>query len=224
MLAYLEGRVLERTENSCVLVTSGGVGYEIFLPEHALAQLPAQGGTASFYTSFIVREDAQELFGFPSWDERQTFNLLTGINRVGARTALAILSRFRPDDLRRIVLEDDVQALTRVSGIGKKTAEHVFLELKYKLKVEDCPALAAPNAASPPCVYGILISAAMLCCAISFCSLRWLLRSAARNAPCIWETMACLETPVSSANRPAYTSLAVGLTPYPVRMSIASRM
>ena len=136
MLAYLEGRVLERTENSCVLVTSGGVGYEIFLPEHALSALPAQGGTACFYTSFIVREDAQELFGFPTWDERRTFALLTGINRVGARTALAILSRYRPDDLRRIVAEDDAAALIQVSGIGKKTAQQIFLELKYKLKGE----------------------------------------------------------------------------------------
>ncbi len=134
MLAYLEGRVLERTENSCVLVTAGGIGYEIFLPEHALAGLPAQGGSAAFYISFIVREDAQELFGFPSWDERQTFNLLTGINRVGARTALSILSRYRPDDLRRIVADDDAAALTQVSGIGKKTAQQIFLELKYKLK------------------------------------------------------------------------------------------
>lgn len=149
MLAYMEGRVLERTENSCVLVTSGGMGYEIFLPEHALAQLPAQGGTASFYTSFIVREDAQELFGFPSWDERQTFNLLTGINRVGARTALAILSRFRPDDLRRIVAEDDAAALTQVSGIGKKTAQQIFLELKYKLKGEASVSLAAAVSGRP---------------------------------------------------------------------------
>ncbi len=149
MLAYLEGRVLERTENSCVLVTAGGIGYEIFLPEHALAQLPAQGGTASFYASFIVREDAQELFGFPSWDERQTFNLLTCINRVGARTALAILSRFRPDDLRRIVAEDDAAALTQVSGIGKKTAQQIFLELKYKLKGEASVSLAAAVAGRP---------------------------------------------------------------------------
>ena len=149
MLAYLEGRVLERTENSCVLVTAGGIGYEIFLPEHALAQLPAQGGTASFYASFIVREDAQELFGFPSWDERQTFNLLTGINRVGARTALAILSRFRPDDLRRIVAEDDAAALTQVSGIGKKTAQQIFLELKYKLKGEASVSLAVAVAGRP---------------------------------------------------------------------------
>ena len=148
MLAYIEGRLLERTENSCVLVTPGGVGYEVFLPEHALASLPAQGGMASFFTSFIVREDAQELFGFPSWDERQTFVLLRGINRVGARTALAILSHYRPDDLRRIVAEDDANALTRVSGIGKKTAQQIFLELKYKLKPGDGP-VALPSGGAP---------------------------------------------------------------------------
>ena len=150
MLAYIEGRLLERAENSCVLVTAGGVGYEIFLPEHALSSLPAQGGMASFFTSFIVREDAQELFGFPTWDERQTFVLLRGINRVGARTALAILSQYRPDDLRRIVAEDDANALTRVPGIGKKTAQQLFLELKYKLKPGDGPvSLSAPGSASP---------------------------------------------------------------------------
>ena len=144
MLSYVEGRVLERTENSCVLVTAGGVGYEIFLPEHTLAQLPAQGESCAFYTSFIVREDAQELFGFSSWDERLTFNLLTGINRVGARTALAILSTFRPDDLRRIVADDDASALTHVSGIGKKTAQQIFLELKYKLKGDAPVSLSSP--------------------------------------------------------------------------------
>ena len=150
MLAYIEGRLLERAENSCVLVTAGGVGYEIFLPEHALSSLPAQGGMASFFTSFIVREDAQELFGFPTWDERQTFVLLRGINRVGARTALAILSQYRPDDLRRIVAEDDANALTRVPGIGKKTAQQIFLELKYKLKPGDGPvSLSVTGSAAP---------------------------------------------------------------------------
>ena len=150
MLAYIEGRLLERAETSCVLVTAGGVGYEIFLPEHALASLPAQGGMASFFTSFIVREDAQELFGFPTWDERQTFVLLRGINRVGARTALAILSQYRPDDLRRIVLEDDANALTRVPGIGKKTAQQIFLELKYKLKPGDGPVSFSSPAGTAP--------------------------------------------------------------------------
>ena len=136
MIAYLEGRLLEITHNACVLVTEGGVGYEIGLPAHTLATLPEKGGTFSVYTCLVVREDAQELFGFTTWDERQTFLLLTGINRVGARTGLAILSVYRPDDLRRMVMEEDVLALTRVSGIGKKTAQQIFLELKYKLKAD----------------------------------------------------------------------------------------
>ena len=98
-------------------------------------------GQCCLYVSLVVREDAQELFGFSSWDERQTFLTLIGINRVGARTALAILSMFRPDDLRRIVAEDDVASLTRVPGIGKKTGQQIFLELKYKLKSDGMPAL-----------------------------------------------------------------------------------
>ncbi len=136
MLAYVEGRVLERTESSCVLLTAAGTGYEIFAPAHSLLSLPVRGEKAGFYTTLVVREDAQELFGFSTWDERQTFILLTGINRVGARTALSILSVFRPDDLRRMVAQDDASGLTKVSGIGKKTAQQIFLELKYKMKAE----------------------------------------------------------------------------------------
>lgn len=134
MLAYLEGRLAEVTENACLVVTSGGVGYEIYLPSHSLARLPEKGADISFYAATVVREDALELFGFDSWDERQTFLVLTSISRVGARTAIAILSVFRPDDLRRMVAEDDMLSLTRVSGIGKKTGQQIFLELKYKLK------------------------------------------------------------------------------------------
>ena len=153
MLAYVEGRVLEITETSCVLLSAGGVGYEIFLPSHALERLPEKGAQAAFFTCLVVREDAQELFGFPTWDERQTFQILLGITRVGARTALAILSQFRPDDLRRIVLDDDVLALTRVSGIGKKSAQQIFLELRYKLKASGQPALLPPGTDRPGTVY-----------------------------------------------------------------------
>lgn len=142
MIAYLEGLQAEVWGSCCLLVTKGGVGYEVALPSHTLSALPGRGEPLALYTSLVVREDAQELYGFATFEERQTFEVLLSISKVGARTALAILSIFRPDDLRRIVLEDDVQALTRVSGIGKKTAEHVFLELKYKLKVEDAPQAA----------------------------------------------------------------------------------
>jgi Holliday junction DNA helicase RuvA len=146
MVAYVEGRRAESAGNACVVVTGGGIGYEIFLPAHALAALPDKGGQVAFHTCLMVREDAQELYGFPTWEERQTFIVLTSISKVGAKTALAVLSLFRPEDLRRIVLEDDVLALTRVSGIGKKTAQHVFLELKYKLKVEAMPQAASLSA------------------------------------------------------------------------------
>ena len=143
MIAYVEGRLAQVWGNTALVVTQGGVGYAVGLPAHTLASLPGRGEAVAFYTSLAVREDALELFGFASFEERQTFEVLVSISKGGARTALGILSIFRPDDLRRLVLEDDVLALTRVSGIGKKTAEHIFLELKYKLKVDDAPQAAA---------------------------------------------------------------------------------
>ncbi len=146
MIAYVEGRLAEILDDGCVLVTQGGVGYEISLPGHTLAKLPPLGETTFFYTSTVVREDALELYGFSSWDERQVFIVLTSISRVGAKTALAILTIFRPDELRQLVLDEDIASLTRVPGIGKKTAQQLFLELKYKLKAEGVSALPSPGA------------------------------------------------------------------------------
>ncbi len=148
MIAYIEGRVAEVTEHACIVVTTSSVGYEVHLPSHLLARLPEKGGVVSFYIYTVVREDALELYGFSAWDERQTFLVLLSISKVGAKTALAVLSLYRPDDLRRIVIEDDLLALTRVTGIGKKSAQHILLELKYKLKSEALPASAglAPEA------------------------------------------------------------------------------
>lgn len=137
MIAYLEGRLDEVWGNACLVITNAGIGYEVSLPAHSLSALPPAGSQVAFYAFLCVREDAQELFGFASFEERQTFELLLSISKVGARTALAILSTFRPVDLRRLVQEDDVLALTQVTGIGKKTAQHIFLELKYKLKTDN---------------------------------------------------------------------------------------
>lgn len=133
MIAHISGTLGERWERSCIVLTSGGVGYELALPDHAFMALPEKGGNVAFFTSLAVREDALELYGFGTFAERQTFELLTGISRVGARTALAIISTYRPGDLRRIIIEGNVAALTKVSGIGQKSAQHIFLELKYKL-------------------------------------------------------------------------------------------
>ena len=137
MIAYIEGRLAEVMDDACLLVTSGGVGYEIAMPGHFLSRLPARGDLLFCYTATVVREDALELYGFATWDERQTFITLTGISRIGSKTALAILTVYRPDDLRALIAGDDVASLTRVPGIGKKTAQQLFLELKYKLKMDD---------------------------------------------------------------------------------------
>lgn len=150
MIAYLEGRLAETWGNTCLILTAGGVGYEVALPTHTLAALPGKGEPVALFTSLAVREDALELFGFATFEERQTFEVLVSISKVGARTGLAILSVYRPEDLRRLVLEEDVLSLTRVSGIGKKTAQHIFLELKYKLSVDDAPQAAVLAATGRP--------------------------------------------------------------------------
>ena len=137
MIAYLEGRLLHRGEDFCVLLTPGGVGYEVFVSAPLLSRLPEKGEELQLFTSTIVREDALLLYGFVSWDERETFETLIGISKLGPKTALAMLSVFTPDDLRLVAVGDDPGSLTRVPGIGKKTAQHIFLELKYKLKARE---------------------------------------------------------------------------------------
>lgn len=148
MIAYIEGRVAQLMENACVVITASGVGYEVSLTSGGMALLPSPGESVCFHIATVVREDAIDLYGFESWDERQTFLVLLSISRVGARTAMSILSVFKPDDLRRMVAEDDVVSLTRVSGIGKKTGQQIFLELKYKLK-GDAPMLPSKEAGRP---------------------------------------------------------------------------
>lgn len=151
MIAYIEGRLAEIWGNACIVVTDSGLGYELAIPSHTMLDMKSQvveGLAVRFFVRTEVREDALELYGFSSWDERQTFVVLRSISKVGAKTALAILSEFRPDDLRRLVLEEDATSLTRVAGVGAKTAQHIFLELKYKLKVENVPAASLSVAGS----------------------------------------------------------------------------
>lgn len=133
MIGFIRGVLAEAWNRSCLLLTSGGVGYELALPAHTFSALPPKGSEVEFYTSLAVREDALELFGFETFEEKQAFELLTGISKVGSRTALAILSLYRPQQLQDLVASGDVTALTKVSGIGQKTSQHIFLELKYKL-------------------------------------------------------------------------------------------
>lgn len=134
MISFLTGIIGESWNTTCIIITQGGVGYAVSLPGHTFADLPPKGNEASFYTSLVVREDAFELFGFATLEEKQTFEILRSISRVGPRTALAILTTFRPRELVDIAREASAASLMKVSGIGQKTAQHILLELKYKLK------------------------------------------------------------------------------------------
>ena len=134
MIGYLEGRMLARRERWAIVLTPGGVGYELELPEPVAASLPPPGGQVCLFVHTVVREDALELFGFPTLDDREMFRALLGITKLGPKTALAILSRYTADDLHRIVATGDVDALVQVSGIGKKSAQRIFIELTYKLE------------------------------------------------------------------------------------------
>jgi Holliday junction DNA helicase RuvA len=116
-----------------VLVDVGGIAYEIDVPMSTLYALPATGEAVTLFTHLVVREDAHNLYGFFTQEERAVFRQLIRISGVGARTALAVLSGMSVADLAQSVAEQDAGRLVRIPGIGKKTAERLLLELKGKL-------------------------------------------------------------------------------------------
>ena len=129
MIASLDGEIVERAPGRVVL-SVGGVGYEVAVPASTAADLPALGGRARLFTRMHVRDDAMVLFGFSTKDERSLFDLLVTVTGVGPKVALSFLSVLTPDALRRAVLSGDVAALTVVPGVGRKVAQRVVLDLK----------------------------------------------------------------------------------------------
>lgn len=132
MIAFLEGRVAEKA-GARVVISVGGVGYDVQVPASTLAKLPAVGATVLVHTRMVVRDDAMTLFGFASTDERELFDLLVTVTGIGPKVALSFLSVLSPDALRRAVRTGDVAALTVVPGVGRKVAQRVVLDLKDKL-------------------------------------------------------------------------------------------
>jgi holliday junction DNA helicase RuvA len=129
-----------------ILVDVGGVGYEISVPMSTLYQLPATGSEVVLLTHLIVREDAHLLYGFATEQERHLFRQLLKITGVGARTALAVLSGMSVADLHQAVGSQDSGRLTRIPGIGKKTAERLLLELRDKLDISVIMSSTTPGA------------------------------------------------------------------------------
>ncbi|MFA6179469.1 MAG: Holliday junction branch migration protein RuvA [Methylophilaceae bacterium] len=135
MIGRLKGLLLEKTPPH-VIVDCHGVGYEVEVPMSTFYNLPALGESVTLLTHFVVREDAQLLYGFGTDRERATFRQLLKVNGVGAKSALSILSGLSVDDLIQAIALQETAMLTRVPGVGKKTAERLLLELKDKFSVE----------------------------------------------------------------------------------------
>ncbi len=134
MIARLNGTLIEKSPPQ-VIVDCNGVGYEVEVPMSTFYNLPEIGNKIQLLIHFVVREDAQLLYGFGSEQEKSTFKQLLKVNGIGAKSALSILSGVSIDDLVEAVNRQEVGMLTRIPGIGKKTAERLLLELKDKFAV-----------------------------------------------------------------------------------------
>ena len=136
MISYIRGELAAVGEEQ-VVVEVQGIGYGIFMPGQAMTMLPPIGSEVKIHTYLNVREDAMQLFGFLTKDDLKVFRLLIGVNGIGPKGGLNILSKMTPDDLRFAVLAGDVKAISAAPGIGKKTAEKLIIELKDKLNIDD---------------------------------------------------------------------------------------
>lgn len=132
MIGRVSGRLLTKQPPQ-ITVDVNGIGYEIDVPMSTLYQLPATGAEVTLYTQLIVREDAHLLYGFATEAERALFRQLIKISGIGARTALSVLSGLSVAELREAVRGQDIARMTKIPGIGKKTAERLLLELRDRL-------------------------------------------------------------------------------------------
>ncbi len=132
MIGRITGTLLEKSP-PIVCIDVAGLGYEIDVPMSTLYDLPDTGATVTLFTHLAVREDAHTLYGFLTAQERSTFRALIKVTGIGARTALAVLSGMTVQELANAITQQETGMLTRVPGIGKKTAERLLLELRGKL-------------------------------------------------------------------------------------------
>ena len=147
MIGRLQG-VLLRKEPPALMLDVGGVGYELEAPMTTFYELPAVGERVTLYTHLVVREDAHLLYGFVREAQRRLFRELLKVNGVGPRVALAVLSGLSDEEFSRCVAQEDIARLTKVPGIGRKTAERLVIEMRDKLP-KDIPMPASTTTAGP---------------------------------------------------------------------------
>jgi holliday junction DNA helicase RuvA len=131
MIAYLSGKIINKSQNYAIIDVNG-VGYKVFTNTKLLAELKI-GASPEIYIHQHIREDASDLYGFKSLEELELFELLLSVSGVGPKSASAVLGVATPEDIRTAIVSGDSSLLTKVSGIGKKTAERVVLELRTKI-------------------------------------------------------------------------------------------
>ena len=136
MYAYIKGTLEEKTKDS-IVVDVNGIGYRIFLSEQSMSKLGELGETIKVYTHYHVREDNISLYGFLSNEELKMFELLIQVSGIGAKTAIVMLSNITPSQFAVAIITDDLKTLTKIPGVGSKSAQRMILELKDKLKAED---------------------------------------------------------------------------------------
>lgn len=134
MITHLSGTILEATP-SLVIIDVQGVGYEVLIPASSFGKLPQPGNKTHLYTHLAIRDDAHVLYGFATSEERELFRLLIqSVSGIGPKIALNVLTGLSPGDFATAVVEGDTKRLSSVSGLGKKTAERIIVELKDKIK------------------------------------------------------------------------------------------
>ncbi|MBI2758986.1 MAG: Holliday junction branch migration protein RuvA [Chloroflexi bacterium] len=141
MIATLRGEIIQIEDNALV-VEVGGVGLRVFVPAQVRGRMKT-GDAILLYTHLVVREDALTLYGFESQSDRELFNMLLGADGVGPKVALSVLSTLTVDAVQRAVFTDEAELLSRVPGVGKKTAQKIALHLKDRLKPTDALAKVA---------------------------------------------------------------------------------
>ncbi len=136
MISFLKGVIEEKQENLLTLDV-GGVGFELTVSSNTLSALPMQGASVKILTYMAVREDDVSLYGFSSQEEKDLFNKLITVSGIGPKLAISILSGLSLTDLVLAIIKEDLKLLSKIKGLGKKTAERLCLELKDKLSVLD---------------------------------------------------------------------------------------
>lgn len=137
MIAIVAGEVAVRRSGHVVLQTAGGIGYRLAVSAETLRQVPALGGPVSLHAHLVLRDDTIQLYGFATEEERDLFLLLLGVQGVGPKVALAILSGGPPRDLASALAAGDAARFQAVPGIGKRTAERIIMELREKVVPEE---------------------------------------------------------------------------------------